>query len=60
MGLGGIYGASYGAMGKQRSDSTSIIPGGGAMGEGYGVAGGLGGISGVEGNGGERPIEVYG
>ena len=43
----GIYGASHGAMGTQRSDSTSIIPGGGAMGEGYGAAVGLRGFYGA-------------
>ena len=54
VGLGGIYGASYGAMGTQQSGSTSIIPGGQ---RGVVVMGRLWGWGRA---GGEVPIKVYG
>ena len=54
VGLGGIYGASYGAMGTQQSGSTSIIPGGQRGGVVMGRLWGWGRA------GGEVPIKVYG
>ena len=66
-GLGGDLWGWEGSMGLpmgQWANSGPTAPpsslGGGAMGEGYGAAVGLGGIYVAEGNGGERPIEVYG